>query len=88
MMVIVSVLRQTGVLEYVAIWAAKRANGSPLRIMILLVIVAAVASASLDNVTTVLLAAPVTLLVCERLAVNPMPRPNCANSPSSATAGS
>ena len=35
MMVIVSVLRQTGVFEYVAIWAAKRANGSPLRIMIL-----------------------------------------------------
>jgi Na+/H+ antiporter NhaD/arsenite permease-like protein len=73
MMVIVSVLRQTGVFEYVAIWAAKRANGSPLRIMILLVVVTAVASALLDNVTTVLLIAPVTLLVCDRLAVNPVP---------------
>jgi Na+/H+ antiporter NhaD/arsenite permease-like protein len=39
MMIIVGVLRQTGVFEYVAIWAAKRANGSPLRIMILLVLV-------------------------------------------------
>ena len=38
MMVIVSVLRQTGVFEYIAIWAAKRAKGSPLRIMILLVV--------------------------------------------------
>src|SRR6202007_2079838 len=69
MMIIVSVLRQTGVFEYTAIWAAKRARGSPLRIMILLVLVTAFASALLDNVTTVLLIAPVTLLVCERLNV-------------------
>lgn len=73
MMVIVSVLRQTGVFEYVAIWAAKRANGSPLRIMILLVVITALASALLDNVTTVLLIAPVTLLVCDRLAISPVP---------------
>jgi Na+/H+ antiporter NhaD/arsenite permease-like protein len=73
MMIIVGVLRQTGVFEYVAIWAAKRANGSPLRIMILLILVTAFASALLDNVTTVLLIAPVTLLVCERLAINPIP---------------
>jgi Na+/H+ antiporter NhaD/arsenite permease-like protein len=73
MMVIVSVLRQTGVFEYIAIWAAKRARGSPLRIMILLVLVTAIASALLDNVTTVLLIAPVTLLVCDRLAINPVP---------------
>jgi Na+/H+ antiporter NhaD/arsenite permease-like protein len=73
MMIIVSVLRQTGVLEYIAIWSAKRAKGSPLRIMVLLVLVTAVASALLDNVTTVLLIAPVTLLVCDRLAINPIP---------------
>lgn len=73
MMVIVGVLRQTGVFEYTAIWAAKRAKGSALRVMILLVVLTAVASALLDNVTTVLLIAPVTLLVCERLGVNPAP---------------
>ncbi len=73
MMIIVSVLRQTGVFEYIAIWAAKRAGGSPLRIMILLVLVTAFASALLDNVTTVLLVAPVTLLVCDRLAINAAP---------------
>jgi len=73
MMIIVSVLRQTGVFEYIAIWAAKRAKGSPLRIMILLVLVTAVASALLDNVTTVLLIAPVTLLVCDRLDINAAP---------------
>lgn len=73
MMIIVSVLRKTGVFEYIAIWAAKRAKGSPLRIMILLVLVTAIASALLDNVTTVLLVAPVTLLVCDRLAIGPAP---------------
>ncbi|GAB4585737.1 ArsB/NhaD family transporter [Nocardia sp. IFM 10818] len=73
MMIIVGVLRQTGAFEYTAIWAAKRAKGSALRIMILLVLITAVASAFLDNVTTVLLIAPVTLLVCDRLAINPVP---------------
>jgi Na+/H+ antiporter NhaD/arsenite permease-like protein len=73
MMIIVGVVRRTGVFEYIAIWAAKRAKGSPLRVMILLVLITAVASAFLDNVTTVLLIAPVTLLVCERLDVSPIP---------------
>jgi Na+/H+ antiporter NhaD/arsenite permease-like protein len=73
MMIIVAVLRRTGVFEYIAIWAAKRAKGSPFRVMVLLVLITAVASAFLDNVTTVLLIAPVTLLVCERLAISPTP---------------
>ncbi|MFJ1457195.1 ArsB/NhaD family transporter [Nocardia sp. N2S4-5] len=73
MMIIVGILRQTGVFEYTAIWAAKRAKGSPLRVMILLTLITAVASAFLDNVTTVLLIAPVTLLVCDRLDINPSP---------------
>lgn len=73
MMIIVGVLRRTGVFEYIAIWAAKRAKGSPLRVMILLTLITALASAFLDNVTTVLLIAPVTLLVCDRLGINPVP---------------
>ncbi|MEI8407942.1 MULTISPECIES: ArsB/NhaD family transporter [unclassified Kribbella] len=73
MMVIVGILRRTGVFEYIAIWAAKRAKGSPLRVMILLTLITATASAFLDNVTTVLLIAPVTLLVCDRLGINPVP---------------
>ncbi|MBT2212849.1 MULTISPECIES: ArsB/NhaD family transporter [Actinomadura] len=73
MMVIVSVLRRTGVFEYVAIWAAKRARGRPYRLMVMLVVLTAAASALLDNVTTVLLVAPVTFLVCERLALRVEP---------------
>ncbi|MEO5874141.1 MAG: ArsB/NhaD family transporter, partial [Streptosporangiaceae bacterium] len=73
MMIIVSVLRQTGLFEYVAIWAAKRARGKPYRLMVMLCVITAVASALLDNVTTVLLIAPVTFLVCERLALKTAP---------------
>ncbi|MBM7786946.1 ArsB/NhaD family transporter [Tenggerimyces flavus] len=69
MMLIVSVLRRTGLFEYLAIWSAKRARGQPFRVMVILVLVTAVASAGLDNVTTVLLVAPVTFLVCDRLGV-------------------
>ncbi len=73
MMVIVSILRHTGVFEFGAIWAAKRARGSPMRIMIMLTLVMALASALLPNVVSVLLIAPVTLLVCDRLEINPIP---------------
>ena len=73
MMIIVGVLRETGVFEYLAIWAAKKAKGKPFRVMVTFVLLTAVASALLDNVTTVLLVAPVTLLVCLRLGVPPVP---------------
>ncbi|MBZ9638843.1 SLC13 family permease [Streptomyces sp. PSKA30] len=73
MMMIVGVLRKTGMFEFLAIWAVKRARARPYRVMAMLVVITAVASALLDNVTTVLLIAPVTLLVCERLALPAAP---------------
>ena len=73
MMIIVSIVKQTGIFEYLAIWSAKRARGRPFAVMVMLVVITAVASALLDNVTTVLLVAPVTLLVCDRLGVTPVP---------------
>lgn len=73
MMMIVGVLKKTGMFEYLAIWAVKRARAKPFRVMVMLIVITAVASALLDNVTTVLLIAPVTLLVCERLALPAAP---------------
>jgi Na+/H+ antiporter NhaD/arsenite permease-like protein len=67
MMIIVGVIKQTGLFDYLAVWAAKRAHGRPFRILVALTTITAVASALLDNVTTVLLIAPVTFLLCERL---------------------
>ncbi|WP_210572513.1 SLC13 family permease [Streptomyces sp. GESEQ-4] len=73
MMMIVGVLKKTGMFEYLAIWAVKRARARPYRVMAMLVVITALASALLDNVTTVLLVAPVTLLVCERLGLPAAP---------------
>jgi Na+/H+ antiporter NhaD/arsenite permease-like protein len=73
MMIVVGVMKQTGLFEYLAIWSAKQARGQPYRIMAALVVLTAVASAFLDNVTTVLLVAPVTVLICERLDLPPAP---------------
>jgi len=73
MMLVVGVIRRTGVFEFLAIRSAKLARGRPYRVLVLLVLVTAAASALLDNVTTVLLVAPVTLLVCDRLGLAPVP---------------
>jgi Na+/H+ antiporter NhaD/arsenite permease-like protein len=73
MMIIVGVMRETGVFEYLAIWAAKRARGRPFPLMMLLILITAGASALLDNVTTVLLIAPVSILLCRRLGLPVVP---------------
>lgn len=65
MMVIVGVLKHTGLFGFLAIWAAKKAKGRPFRVLVMLVVLTAAASALLDNVTTVLLMVPVTLLICD-----------------------
>jgi len=73
MMVIVGVLKQTGLFEFLALWAARKSGGRPYRLLVLLVLVSATVAPILDNVTCVLLVAPVTLSVCRRLELPPAP---------------
>lgn len=73
MMIIVSVLKQTGVFEYLAIWAAKKSRGKSYRLMIILVLLTGVIAAFLDSVTVMLLVAPVTLAVCQQLRLPVIP---------------
>lgn len=73
MMIMVNIMTKTGVFQYVAIKSAKIAKGDPFRVMAIFAVVTAVASAFLDNVTTVLLLAPVTLLIAQELEVDPVP---------------
>lgn len=73
MMVIINIMRPTGVFEYIAIKSAKLAKGRPFRIMAIFCVVTAFISAFLDNVTTVLLIAPVTLLICQALEIDVVP---------------
>ncbi len=73
MMILVGITNKTGVFQYAAVKAAKMAGGEPIRILLMLSVLTAVASALLDNVTTVLLVVPVTFSITRILGVNPVP---------------
>jgi Na+/H+ antiporter NhaD/arsenite permease-like protein len=73
MMVLVALLEPTGFFQYLAVWAARLSRGRPVRLMILLGTITTILSMFLDNVTTVVLIAPVTVLISEILGLNPVP---------------
>ncbi len=73
MMLLVALLRRTGIFEYLAIRAAKASGGSPKRLLIYLGVAVSVLSMILDNVTTVIIFAPLTILVTRLLHLNPAP---------------
>jgi Na+/H+ antiporter NhaD/arsenite permease-like protein len=73
MMILAAILRRTGFFQWLAILSVKVAGGEPFRLLIVLSVVAAALSAFLDNVTTVVLIAPVTLYISTVLRVSPLP---------------
>ncbi len=73
MMLIVGIAKDSGMFQYVAIWGAKKVQARPWPLLVMLTLVTAVFSAFLDNVTTVLLIAPVTLLITDELRLTPYP---------------
>jgi Na+/H+ antiporter NhaD/arsenite permease-like protein len=72
MMIIVGVVHKTGLFEFLAIKAIKRSKGNPKIALVYLAVLTAFASAILDNVTTILLAVPMTIVVCRHLKVSPI----------------
>lgn len=73
MMILVSVVKNSGLFEFIAIWTAKKSKGDPWIIMIFFIIITATLSAILDNVTTVLLIGPMTIVITQLLGLNPVP---------------
>ncbi|MGB9730730.1 ArsB/NhaD family transporter [Calditerrivibrio nitroreducens] len=73
MMIIINIMKPTGFFEYIAIKSAKFGKGDPIKIMLIFAVVTFVLSAFLDNVTTVLLIAPVSLLIADVLEISPIP---------------
>jgi Na+/H+ antiporter NhaD/arsenite permease-like protein len=73
MMILVAMLEPTGFFQYIAVWAARASRGKPVRLFVLLGSITTVLSMFLDNVTTVVLIAPVTILICEILGISPLP---------------
>jgi Na+/H+ antiporter NhaD/arsenite permease-like protein len=73
MMIIVGVIHKTGLFEFLAVKAIQLAKGNPRSAFVYILLLVAFASALLDNVTTILLAVPMTFLVAKYLKVNPVP---------------
>jgi len=73
MMMVISVMRQTGVFMFLAIKLAKIAKGKPLAIMILMFLLTTVISAFLGSVTTIMILVPIVLLVASELKISPIP---------------
>jgi Na+/H+ antiporter NhaD/arsenite permease-like protein len=73
MMIIANILGKTGLFQWLAVEAVRRAEGRPYRLLVLISLITAVASAFLDNVTTVVLMTPVTFFIAQRLGADPMP---------------
>lgn len=73
MMIIVHIISETGVFQWFAIKVAQLVRGEPFRLIVLLSVVTALCSAFLDNVTTILLMAPVSILLANQLKLDPFP---------------
>jgi len=73
MMIVMGILRETGLFQYIAIKTAKLAKAQPLRIMLMMFAITAVISAFLDNVTTVMILVPIALLIANELKISPVP---------------
>lgn len=73
MMIIVAMLTHTGFFEYMATWVARKSRGRMWRLLVMLGVITTISSMFLDNVTTIVLIAPITVLITEILGVNPIP---------------
>jgi Na+/H+ antiporter NhaD/arsenite permease-like protein len=73
MMILVAMLEPTGFFQYIAVLAARASKGEPFRLFVLLGIITTILSMLLDNVTTLVLIAPVTILISEILGVSALP---------------
>lgn len=73
MMIIVRITEKSGLFEWLAVWAAQKVEAHPVKLMIALFFVTGIASAFLDNVTTILLISPITILIAMQMEISPVP---------------
>lgn len=73
MMMMVHIISETGVFQWFAIKVAQFTKGEPFRLIVMLSLITALCSAFLDNVTTILLMAPISILLANELRIDPFP---------------
>ncbi len=71
MMIMVHFISETGIFQYLAVKVAQLVKGEPFPLLILLAVITAICSAFLDNVTTILLMAPISILLANQLKIDP-----------------
>lgn len=73
MMIMVGIIKSTGLFEYIAIFLAKKAKGNPKKILLMLFFITGIFSALLDNVTTVVILTPISILIAVEMGISPLP---------------
>ena len=73
MMIIVNITSETGLFNFLAVWAAKKVEAQPIKLLVALSLLTMVCSGLLDNVTTVLLTVPITFGITSQLTVDVKP---------------
>lgn len=73
MMIIVAILEHTGAFQYLGVWVAKKTKGRPWPLIVSLGALTAVLSMILDNVTTIILIVPITIIVARMVSISPLP---------------
>lgn len=73
MMIMVGIIKTTGVFQFIAVYLAKKAKGSPKKILIILFFITGIFSALLDNVTTVIIICPISILIAVEMGISPLP---------------
>ena len=73
MMVLISIVKQSGFFEAMALWAVKKSRGKAKTLLILLSAITGIGAALIDSVTAALLIAPMTISICRMIKINPMP---------------
>lgn len=73
MMLLVGMLEHTGAFQYLGIWTAKKTKGNPWLLMVALSGITAGLSMILDNVTTIILIVPITIIIADMIKINPIP---------------
>lgn len=73
MMVLISIVRESGFFEAMSLWAVKKSKGRAKELLVLLAVITGIGAALIDSVTAALLIAPMTLSICRMIQINPMP---------------
>ena len=73
MMIMVGIVKDSGIFEYIAIYLAKKSKGDPKIILIVLFLTSGIFAAFIGNVSSAIIMAPISILIAVELGISPLP---------------